>query len=181
MAAALAIVFFCGGNEERHDLQHLYHWGPECISDLCGSLLSNCGSHSIICSTMVFQTETVWGIQCFYIAPIGTVFSSPLAINISWLFEKKVLPCAYLCVDLWGIRNCRADLFGWLFKGKGEFMFPPPTYLFCATYSAAQTNTAYSVFQERLVPQSWNQGRLYFKPFFPSPPPPHYPSTSSFF
>lgn len=107
-----------------------------------------------------------------------TVFSSPLAINISRLFEKEVLPGAYLCVDLWGIRNCRADLFGRLFKGKGEFMFPPPAYLFCATHSAAQTNSAYSSCQERLVPQSWNQGRLYFKPFSPSP---HYPSASIFF
>jgi len=67
-----------------------------------------------------------------------TVFLSLLAINISSLFREVSLPCAYLCVDLWLIRNHRADLLGQLFKGKREFMLSPHLPVLCATHSAAQ-------------------------------------------
>lgn len=152
-------------------------WGPEHIGDLCRYYLSTCGSHSIIFNLMVFQTqrqhEGFSPLAFLHCSHRHTVFSSPLAINISRLLREEALTCAYLCVDLWRIRNHRADPLRQLFMGKQEFVFPPPCpptlAVLCATHSAAQTNSVYSACQERLVPKSWNQGRLYFKPFFPSP------------
>lgn len=59
----------------------------------------------------------------FHCSHRHTEFPNPLARNISWLFRERAFPCSYICVDLWGMRNDRAELLGQLFKGKWEFMF----------------------------------------------------------
>lgn len=83
--------------------------GAERIGDLHRYYLSKCGSHSIIFNLMVFQTqrqdEEFSPLAFLHYSHRHTVFSSPLVSSISQLFREAAVPCAYLCVDLWGIRN----------------------------------------------------------------------------
>lgn len=134
---ALVNVCFCGGNEEGWDFYQA-HWGLECIGDPGRYFLGKRDSHSTIFNLMAFQTQRQherFGPLAFpHCSCRHTVFPNPLANNISWLFRETAFPCAYLCVDLWGIRNDRAELLGQLFKGKWEFVFFSHSALLSPTY-----------------------------------------------
>lgn len=149
LVTALVTMCFCGGNKEGGDLLPS-SLRTRAYCDLCGYYPSKWGSHRFIFNLMVFQTQR----QHKGFSPLAflhcshrhAVFSSSLAINISWLFREDVLPCAYLCVDLWGIKNCSADLLGQLFKGKWEFvLFPPLTCALCYTLSSTNKFSVFSL------------------------------------
>lgn len=139
--------FYCGNEEGCNLLPSSLR--TEHIGDLCRYYLSKCGSHSVIFNLTVFQTqrqrEGFSPLALLHCSHRHTVFSSPLAINISQLFREAALPCAYLSVDLWHIRNDRADLLGQLFKGKREFMFSSPfTCALCWTFSSTNKFCVFS-------------------------------------